>query len=142
MLTTKQKGNLTELLCVTAFYRLGFNVSIPYGENCRYDFIADISGNLIRVQCKTSRPDGDGSIKFSCRSVRINSTGNIERWYTREEIDFFCTYYDNECYLIPVEECAGAKTIRISEAKNNQKKGISYAKDYLLETQIERMVNS
>lgn len=41
-LTPKQKGNLTELKCISAFYELGYQCSIPYGENSRYDFIADI----------------------------------------------------------------------------------------------------
>lgn len=31
-LTSKEKGNLTELQCLTAFYELGYKVSIPYGE--------------------------------------------------------------------------------------------------------------
>ena len=53
-LTSKQKGNLTELQCITAFYENGYAVSIPYGENSRYDFIADIYGKLIRIQVKTS----------------------------------------------------------------------------------------
>ena len=30
ILDTKQKGNLTELQCITACYELGYNVSIPY----------------------------------------------------------------------------------------------------------------
>lgn len=29
MLETKQKGNLTELQCIAAFYELGYSVSIP-----------------------------------------------------------------------------------------------------------------
>lgn len=43
-LNPKQKGNLTELKCISAFYELGYQCSIPYGENSRYDFIADIDG--------------------------------------------------------------------------------------------------
>ena len=40
-MTTKQKGNLTELQCISAFISEGYNVSIPFGEDTRYDFIAD-----------------------------------------------------------------------------------------------------
>ena len=50
----KQIGNLTELQCLTSFVSLGYNVSIPYGDNAKYDFIADIQGKLIRVQVKTA----------------------------------------------------------------------------------------
>jgi hypothetical protein len=39
MLNSKQKGNLTELLCLAAFTELGYTVSIPYGDCAKYDFI-------------------------------------------------------------------------------------------------------
>lgn len=87
----KQKGNLTELQCITAFYSLGYQVSIPYGENSRYDFIADIKGKLIKVQVKSSKEVDQNSFQFSCRSCRTNSQTNIRRKYTKEEIDYFCT---------------------------------------------------
>ena len=34
---------------MTAFLEAGYNVSIPYGDSCRYDLIVDINGKLIRV---------------------------------------------------------------------------------------------
>lgn len=133
MLEPKQKGNLTELQCITAFYELGYKVSLPYGENSRYDFIADINGKLIRIQVKTCKPSIDGSaISFPCRSTRVNSNGCYQRQYTSKEIDYFCTYYKNKCYLVPVSECSKEKKLRLSEAKNNQIKGVSYAEDYEL----------
>ena len=96
-LQSKQKGNLTELQCITAFYELGYSVSIPYGENSRYDLIADIEGKLIKIQVKTSSiKNGNAeAIEFSCRSSRINSTGTINTRYTKSEIDYFATYWDN-----------------------------------------------
>ncbi len=75
-LNPKQKGNLTELQCLIAFYELGYQCSIPYGENSRYDFIADIDGKLIKVQCKTSRKVNDGVIEFHCCSSRSNAHAN------------------------------------------------------------------
>ena len=39
MVEKKQKGNLTELQCLTAFTELGYTVSIPYGDCAKYDFI-------------------------------------------------------------------------------------------------------
>ena len=71
MLENKQKGIITELECITAFNKLGYKVSIPYGEDSRYDFIADINGKLIRVQVKTSKykDETKNAIIFSCRAV-------------------------------------------------------------------------
>ena len=135
-LDKKQKGNLTELQCISACYALGYSVSIPYGENSRYDFIADINGKLIRIQCKTSHEIDLGVIEFSCRSCRSNTQSNLRRRYTVDEVDYFCTYWNNMCYLVPINECSVSKKLRFIPPKNNQKVGISYAKDYELPNQI------
>jgi len=141
-LNTKQKGNLTELECITAFYKLGYCVSIPYGENSRYDFIADINGHLIKVQAKTAslKNKNPDAIEFSCRSTRVNASGNFSRRYTEDEIDFFVTYWENQCYLVPVKECSVSKTLRFKPPKNGQTSGISFAKDYELLKQIEKIL--
>lgn len=141
MLESKQKGILTELQCITAFNQLGYHVSIPYGENSRYDFIADIDGILIKVQVKTASPKKgtDGAISFSCRSTRVNTQGSQSRRYTANEIDYFATFYDNICYLVPIAECSIEKTLRFQSPANGQVKGISFAKDYELSLQIEKI---
>ena len=141
MLESKQKGIITELQCITKFNELGYHVSIPYGENCRYDFIADIEGRLIRVQVKTSRfkDENQEAIVFACRSSHSNSTGVHYVRYTDEEIDYFATYFNNICYLVPVEECSVEKTLRFVPPKNGQVKGITFATDYELEKQIEKI---
>ena len=125
-LTSKEKGNLTELQCLVAFYKLGYKVSIPYGENCRYDMIVDTGKHLLRVQCKTSKFVSEECFSFACRSTRVNSQGCYEQRYTKDEIDYFCTYWDNQCYLIPVEECGkGDKCLRIAPTKNGQIKNVN-----------------
>jgi hypothetical protein len=138
-LNSKQKGNLTELKCLSAFYELGYQCSIPYGENSRYDLIADIDGKLIRVQCKTSREIAEGVIEFACRSSRSNTQSNVQRKYTADEIDYFCTFWNEKCYLIPISECSVSKKLRFVPPKNGQKVGITYAKDYELQGQLEKI---
>ena len=59
MLNKKQIGNLTELKCISAFYELGYSISIPYGENNRYDFIADIGGNDLSTLNLRLREEND-----------------------------------------------------------------------------------
>lgn len=140
-LNSKQKGNLTELQCLTAFYEQGCHVSLPYGENSRYDMIVDVNGKLLRVQVKTSslKKEDENAIEFSCRSTRVNSQGVVSNRYTSNEIDYFATFWKGVCYLIPITECSVSKTLRFAPPKSGQIKGISFAKDYELQTQLNKI---
>ena len=120
MIDTKIKGNLTEMECMAAFMELGFGVSIPFGEDSRYDFIADVNDKLYKIQCKTVRQSGS------------NTTNWSRTKYEPNEVDFFATSYNKKCYLVPLNECSNEKTLRIRLPKNNQTKGISFLKDYEL----------
>lgn len=141
MLDCKYKGNLTELLCLAAFTELGYQVSIPYGDHARYDFIADINNHLYRIQCKTASLEQEGVYVFSCRSTAANHSRAASRSYTEDEIDYFATIIDKQCYLIPVNETGGcSKRLRFVPPKNGQKVGVSYAKDYKLETQLAKLI--
>lgn len=121
-LTSKEKGNLTELQCLTAFYELGHKVSIPYGENCRYDFILDVNRHLLKIQVKTSKSVSDECFSFATRSTRVNSQGCISTTYTKKDIDYFATFHNGKCYLVPVEECGVEKKLRYCYPSNGQKK--------------------
>lgn len=138
-MNTKQKGDITELSCILALKKHGITVSIPYGENARYDLIADINGRLYKIQCKTSLYK-DGCLRFSCRSIHYNTKERRGISYLGE-IDFFMTEHNSVCYLIPIEECKNSsqKYLRMDAAKNNQTNGISFAKDYELETVLSKM---
>lgn len=138
MVEKKQKGNLTELQCIAAFYEIGYSVSIPYGENSRYDFIADVDDHLIRVQVKSSSTkDGGKSYTFSCRSSRTNGKRTITKRYTKLEIDYFATFINGRCYIVPVEECSNSKCLRFVKTDNNQQEYVNFEENYRLEKQIE-----
>ena len=141
MLSSKQKGNLTELQCITYFYQLGYHCSIPYGENSRYDFILDVNNHLYKIQVKSCTELKNGNaIQFSCRSTRVNTKGAVHRFYTSEEVDFFATYYNGICYLIPQNECSNSKTLRFAPTKSGKVKGVNFAKDYEASTQILKLM--
>lgn len=141
MLDSKQKGNLTELQCLAAFTKLGYIVSVPYGDCARYDFIVDINNHLYRVQCKTSSKEEEGVYKFSCRSTAANYSRAATRSYTEEEIDFFATIINEQCYIVPIKETGGrSKTLRFVPPKNGRKVGVSFAKEYEIETQVAKLL--
>ena len=138
-LTSKQKGNLTELQCLTAFVNLGCGINIPYGDNSKYDFIADVDGKLLKVQVKTSSLKDENAIKFSCRTTHVNCKGVKNDRYSSDEVDYFATYWNDKCYLIPIDECSVEKTLRFTPPKNGQTKGVSFASGYELEKMVMKI---
>ena len=140
-LNSKQKGKLTEMQCLTAFIEQGCSVSIPYGDDSRYDFIADIDGQLLKIQVKTSssKKGTSDAIIFSCRSTHVNCSGVKNIRYNKDEIDYFATYWEGQCYIVPVEECSVVKTLRFAPPKNGQIKGITFARDYTIENQLSKI---
>jgi hypothetical protein len=54
-MNTNQIGKISELEILTYVTKLGYSVSIPFGDKDKYDQIWDINGKLIKVQIKTSR---------------------------------------------------------------------------------------
>ena len=132
---TKQLGNLTELQCATYLYSLGCPISIPFGNSEKYDLIMDYNYTLYKIQCKHSSEilDDQGkvcAIKFKSTWQGHNSSGWTRHQYSINEVDFFATFYDNKCYLVPCYQCSNEKTLRILPPKNGQTKGVSFLKDY------------
>lgn len=137
---TKIKGLVTELQCQTYFTQLGYNVLVPLGEDCRYDMIVDFNGILQRIQVKTCRLNKTKTgIKFSTESTRINSKENICRKYSKIEIDYFATFYEDKCYLIKVEECSRVKSLSFENKQVNQH-SVCFIDDYEADKQIQKIL--
>lgn len=144
MLNTKQIGNVTEIECMLAFVKLGYNVLTPYGDCERYDFVADVNGKMLKIQVKTARPSrfSDGSITFNTSSQTTKEGKMVHYSYNESQIDYFMTFYNNQAYLVPVQECSvREKTLRFEPPKNGQIKGITFAKDYELEAVVNKIVS-
>lgn len=143
MLNTKQIGNITEIECMLAFVKMGYNVLTPYGDCERYDFVVDINNHFYRIQVKTSHISEDASyIEFNTSNKTTKNGVFIKHIYDAQQIDYFMTSYNNQTYLIPIEESSAfQKRLRFLPPKNNQIQGINYAKDYELETQVNKILN-
>lgn len=129
---TKQQGNVTEVSCMLEFLKLGFNVLQPYGDCERYDFVADINGKFYKIQCKTCK-EKNGVLSFSCRTNHRVEGKCVHEFYTPEQVDFFATFHDGICYLVPQSECKSEKNLRLVPTANGQTIGVSFAKNYELE---------
>ena len=144
MENTKKLGNLTELQCMTYLYGLGYSISIPFGNADKYDLILDVNNKLYTIQIKHSSEhiDVNGEaeyIKFNCTWQSHNAHGYTRTKYQTNEVDFFATFYNGQCYLVPVEECSVEKILRIKLPKNNQRKGVSFLEEYTAEEIIARL---
>lgn len=131
------KGISTELLCQNAFIVLGYGVSVPI-NNDKYDFIADIDGMLIRVQVKSCKVEPQ-RVFITTQSTHLSSGGAVKNRYSKADIDFFATFYDGQCYLIPVEYQNKSQISLFITEPNTNSQTVLYLKDYELEKQIDRL---
>ena len=113
--------------------RYGFETKRPDEEFCEelqtWYFLESLCcTRIVRVSCvssKTAWVEGgdDGYIKFATTSLRSRSTnGKVQ--YSHEQ---------RKTYLIPANQAIGnTMRLRLAPAKNNQEKGVKWAKDYEL----------
>lgn len=130
----KQIGDRTTVAVMLALIDAGLDVSVPFGENCRYDLVIDRGDRLTRVQCKTGRLR-DGTVRFATASTygHLPSPRETRRDYVGQ-IDEFAVYCPDTgaVYLLPIEDVrthSGAY-LRVTPPQNGQRKRIRYAKDY------------
>ncbi len=130
---TKSKGDMSELRVAIALTNAGYAVSKPFGENQRYDLIADDGDRLHRVQVKTGRVRR-GVVKFSCSSTHGHRrTGNLATRPYTGQIEFLAVYCpeSGKVYVIPEAELTrSAINLRLVAPRNNMVKTIRWASRY------------
>lgn len=140
MLSSHFIGEITEQQVATEFLKLGYQVCKPLVSDSRYDFIVDINNHLLKIQVKTCTLKEDSYLEFATSTSHTNTKGTINKSYTSDEVDYFATYYNNQCFLIPFDVCGNrAQRLRLVPTKNGQTKGITFAKDYHLEDIIKTL---
>jgi PD-(D/E)XK endonuclease len=130
-------GAISQAKIATALLEAGMYLLLPCMRELRYDMvIEDAEGRFLRVQCKTAQLHG-GAIWFRPQSLRAAKRGTNWRRIAagyEGEIDCFGVYCpDNgKVYLVPIADVIGHSGcfLRIDPPKNNQQKGIRWAKDY------------
>ena len=135
-LTTQQKGITTEMYVAAYLLSLGYNVSQPMCQDSKYDLIVDVNDKLLRLQVKTARLSDNNSIIFNCRSTTKNSRTNKSRAYSKNEIDFFATYWNHQVYLVPVGQCSSEKRLHLQKPRQSN---WSYIEDYKAKEVLEQL---
>lgn len=122
-------GNRTEGFVLAALLSAGHSVLTPFGGGLRYDLAIDTGDGIKRIQCKTARMR-DGALFFKTASWQRDTK---EKTTYQGSADLFGVYCpsNSKCYLVPVSDVGvNEASLRLSESKNNQKKGVRWAKDY------------
>jgi len=127
---SSQKGDLGVSRVIHEALKLGLSISIPFSENQRYDLIIDRNGTLERVQVKTTSSGEVLKVVCESKAERCNYR------YTQDDFEWLVTYdlTTDKCYYIPSSMLGeGRRTIqlRLAPPKNNQSKGILWAKDFM-----------
>ena len=128
---TKTKGDIGQVKVMGDLLTRGYKVALPLGEDWRYDLIVDKNNKLLRIQCKYVESI-NGVIKVRCET----HDGRNYYKYKPEDLDYLAVYdkITDKCYYVGCSYLGskgrGAINLRISEARNGQKKKILYAKDF------------
>ena len=134
----KDIGDRSTLAVMLALRETGYAVSVPFGENTRYDLIADDGERLLRVQCKTGRLSNGGVVFRPSSSYAHHASPRVTRRRYEGQIDYFAVYcLDNGgVYLVPIEDVGTTwmAILRVEPARNGQRKRIRPASDYQVAT--------
>lgn len=125
-----RKGEFTEATVVAELKRRGIPVSMPFGDNERYDVIVETPrGELVTLQVKTGRLR-DGKVLFGAESQHTNSRGHVYERYDGD-VDSFLVYCDEleALYLVPEREVGSRMALRVEEPEVRNSK-INWATEY------------
>jgi len=128
----KAVGERSEAKILSRMIDKGWPVLLPFGDNQRYDFVAEFAGGFQRIQCKTGRVKA-GVILASTSSTAYHRGGKRRSY--RGSIDYFAIYVPklDNCYLVPVNQAPTAElSLRLQPTKNGQRNKIRLAADFEL----------
>ena len=109
------KGLIIQLKVQEELLRYGFDISIPNYNASKYDIIADTGKELLKIQVKKSISNSNSSFTFSCTTQNVKSSTGAKHKYTKDEVDYFATVWQDKVYLIPVDQTSLSKTIQFND---------------------------
>lgn len=124
------QGKHTEAVILLEFLKQNETILLPFSNDTRFDLVLLRGNQFLRVQCKTAKLK-NGVIHCPCCSTTHKG---LNKGY-QDQIDLFAFYCpENEnIYLVPIQDAGGNFSemhLRIDPTRNNQQKGVHWAKDY------------
>ena len=141
-MNSKDKGNIGEALALAEFVKYGVCVSVPYGDNARYDLVADFNGKLNRVQVKyCNQITANDSVTCPCISSKNHTTNKKYDTYIND-VDYFVFYIVNwnQLILVPIDYIGNRKTItfRKNKALTGQTANVNYVDDFTFDKILDK----
>ena len=132
---TQINGISTELVVAQKLIEYGYIVSVPYGNNSRYDMIVDTDTDCYRIQVKHASLNDNGSYTVSTSNKAITTHGNIRKYYTKADVDFIITVIQDQLVVIPVEmiEHSQSKVFRVELPQHGTKSNCNLIRDFTVE---------
>lgn len=135
-MNTKQMGTIAELKAQYDFMNYGYNILIPQGDYCAYDLVIEKEGRFWKVQVKSAQKIKEGKIEFDLTSQNYYCS----KKYSIKDCELFYLYcHENQqsyLYFNENDKNTRSITLRLTLPKNNQRKGIHLAEDYLFDKKI------
>jgi hypothetical protein len=130
---SKDRGDETEACAIQKLIKRGFSVSVPFGDNDKYDLIVDDGEQLYRVQCKTAWENKAETIRFNTHS-QTTKDGEYHETNYSDVVDAFLVRFPpiEQFYWIPINEATTQKMELRYEAEIDHP-SINWAGEYEFE---------
>jgi len=111
-----------------ALRNAGYAISVPFGENTRYDLVIEDNAGLARVQCKTGR------LRAGAIRTGHHARPNHGRQDYLGQIEYLAVHCPETSgvYLIPISDVQTATSamLRVEPSRNGQRRRIREASLY------------
>jgi len=133
----KFKGDIAVTHVISRLTELGWTIGVLITEHAKYDLLAEKEGKMARVQVRSAKLNGNGSIETQLRNTYADRHGCHARKRSVGDYDILAAYCPETkaVYFIPDEVLANTTTsfsLRLEKAKNGQAKGVHLAEDFRL----------
>jgi PD-(D/E)XK endonuclease len=129
---TKNKGDLGILHAQLDLAKKGYGLLAPITEHEAFDLVAYRDRTFLRVQVKY-RTAVNGAITVPLKASWADRHGVHSVHVDTGAIDLLCIYCPDtdRCYYVDPLMVRVSVVLRVDAARNNQRKGIAWAKDHL-----------
>lgn len=133
-MNTYQKGDVAELVVAADLAKRGYQVAFPFSTSSDWDLLLIRDKEFERIQVKSRALDDKGVLLVPNRVMSNTAGKQSTRLYTADDVDWIAVYCPevDQCFYIPISLVEGRETmyLRFEAPKNNQVKGVNWAKDF------------